>query len=669
MSTIDKASLIQIPSGYKNGKLYSVKPNPTYGSELVTNGDFATDSDWTKAPSGVSISGGSANFNASADSYIYQDIITVGKTYKVTFSGVVTSGAFYIGENGQASNIFTQGTYVNQEATFTVLASTRFIIRVNSAPFVGSIDNVSVKEITNIGDFTFSRSSSATRVNSEGLIETASVVSTTELVTNGDFATDSDWTKGSGWTISNGKATKSGTDLAYLTQSSLISVVGKTYRVKASITNITTGNIRIDNFTSGTTYTSNVEIDITYTATSTGVFRFLGWGGFDGSIDNVSVKEVFENDVPRLDYSGGASCASLLLESQRTNLLRHSTNFSGNWSLDDATKVSDSTISPDGNNNAITLIGNTNASRHNISQSASGSVTASLSVFAKAKELRYLQIASANSTNQYVNFDVSDGTIGTVGSSFSDAKIEDYGNGWYRCSVTSTNQYNAMYISLVSSLTSSWLESWTMSNNTDGLYLYGAQLEQGSYPTSYIPTTTATVTRTADVCNNAGTSATFNSTEGVLFAEIAALANDGTKRRITINNGSSTQFVQLEYSVTTNTIKVGVYNGSLQGFFTETLSDLTTFNKIAYSYKANEFKLFANGIQLSTTITSGTTFSSGTLSTLSFDNGASADDFYGNTKQLMTFNEALSDEELSDLTGQVNLSFNNLATFYNYTIL
>ena len=48
MSTIDKASLIQIPSGYKNGKLYSVKPTPTYGSELVTNGDFATDSNWSK---------------------------------------------------------------------------------------------------------------------------------------------------------------------------------------------------------------------------------------------------------------------------------------------------------------------------------------------------------------------------------------------------------------------------------------------------------------------------------------------------------------------------------------------------------------------------------------------------------------------------------------------
>ena len=62
MSTIDKASLIQIPSGYKNGKLYSVKPTPSYGSELVVNGDFATDSDWSKG-SNTTISNGEASFN------------------------------------------------------------------------------------------------------------------------------------------------------------------------------------------------------------------------------------------------------------------------------------------------------------------------------------------------------------------------------------------------------------------------------------------------------------------------------------------------------------------------------------------------------------------------------------------------------------------------------
>ena len=666
MSLLDKASLVQIPSGYGDGKLYSVKPTPTYGSELITNGDFSSDSDWSLG-SGWSIGSGSLNA-IGAGNYAVQTnvlaqntnaILKVQWTQTITsgtrlrffarnyndggsetvLSGSATDGGVYSNSNCVGSGTYTIYVSVTNGYSFKLLAESG-----NNA----TVDNVSVKEILVAdGDFDFSRSSSGTRVNAEGLIEVASVLGSEE-VTNGDFATDSDWTKGSGWTISGGKATKSGTDLAYLTQSSLISVIGKTYRVKASITNVTTGNIRIDNFTSGTTYTSNIEIDITYTATSVGVFRFLGWGGFDGSIDNVSVKEVIENDVPRLDYSGGACCASLLLEPQRTNLVTHSSDFSGGWALDDATKVSNSTTSPDGTVNAITLIGNTNASRHHISKVAAGSVTASLSVFAKAKELRYLQIASANITSQYVNFDVSDGTIGTVGSSFTDAKIEDYGNGWYRCSVTSTNQYNSMYISLVSSLTSSWLESWTMSNNTDGLYLYGAQVEQGDYATSYIPTSGSTVTRTADVCDNAGTSATFNDAEGVLFAEIAALANDGTNRTISISDGTNTNQIVIRFSSTANQVTAYITDGGvITAELTHTLTNALNYNKIGLKYKLNDVGLWVNGTEVATDTSA--TMPSG-FDELKFSRADGANDFYGKCKQLMVFDEALSDSELQALT-------------------
>ena len=521
------------------------------------------------------------------------------------------------------------------------------------------------------GDFDFSRSSSGTRVNSEGLIEVASVLGS-ELITNGDFATDSDWNKETGWTISGGNlvGTSVTTGLAY--QNSIVEA-GKKYKATFDVV-VTSGVIGLY-FDGGTGYqgltTTTQTVTVFFTAVTASPLYFRSSASnFTGTIDNVSVKEVFENDVPRLDYSGGASCASLLLEPQRTNVLVHSTIFYSGWSLDDATKVSDSTTSPDGTTNAITLIGNTNASRHNIAQGPGGAVTASLSVFAKAKELRYLQIASANNPSQYVNFDVSDGTVGTVGSNFSDAKIEDYGNGWYRCSVTSTNQYNAMYISLVSSLTSSWLESWTMSNNTDGLYLYGAQLEEGSYPTSYIPTTSSTVTRTADVCNNAGTSATFNSTEGVLFAEIAALADDSTQRFISLGDGTSNNRIILGYNNASNGIiffiRVG---GTLVANILTTINDIKNYNKLAVKWKENDFALWGNGVELGSDL-SGVSFASGVLDNLNFlDADGTTEPFYGKTKQLIYFDEALSDEELLDLTGQANLSFNNLATFYNYTIL
>ena len=89
MSLLDKASLIQIPSGYKNGKLYSVKPTPSYGSELAVNGDFTTDSDWTKG-SGWTIVNGEAVHTGSGD-YIEQGSLVQGTKYRVVI--VVTQAS------------------------------------------------------------------------------------------------------------------------------------------------------------------------------------------------------------------------------------------------------------------------------------------------------------------------------------------------------------------------------------------------------------------------------------------------------------------------------------------------------------------------------------------------------------------------------------------------
>ena len=103
---------------------------------------------------------------------------------------------------------------------------------------------------------------------------------------------------------------------------------------------------------------------------------------------------------------------------------------------------------------------------------------------------------------------------------------------------SSVTQSGRFIFTIVSSLSSGRL-SGTGDTTDMEFYIYGYQLENGAYKTSYIPTTTAPATRTADVCNNAGTSATFNSTEGVLFAEIAALADDSTQRFISLGDGTS----------------------------------------------------------------------------------------------------------------------------------
>ena len=163
---------------------------------------------------------------------------------------------------------------------------------------------LAVKPTNGDGDFTFSRNSSATRVNAQGLVENVQILSSnlvsngdfsqegSQLITNGDFATDSDWVKGTGWTISGGTANCDGTNFATISQSKIL-VVGKTYKYSFTISNLTQGGVRLFlGNTVGSTNSANGTFTgyITY---SSGSSIFLqARDSFIGSITNISVKEV-----------------------------------------------------------------------------------------------------------------------------------------------------------------------------------------------------------------------------------------------------------------------------------------------------------------------------------------------------------------------------------------
>ena len=183
-------------------------------------------------------------------------------------------------------------------------------------------------------------------------------------------------------------------------------------------------------------------------------------------------------------------------------------------------------------------------------------------------------------------------------------------------------------------------------------YVWGAQLEVGSYPTSYIPNfgTALGVTRNQDIFTRDGIGSLINSTEGVLFVEMAALSDDLTYRRISLSDSTEDNRISISYDDVSNTISGQVFVGGVeQSLLTYVLSDITEFSKIALKYKVNDFELWVDGYEIATGV-SGSVFPQGTLNSLSFDNGSSVQNFFGKVKQLQVYDTTLTVSQLENLT-------------------
>ena len=370
--------------------------------------------------------------------------------------------------------------------------------------------------------------------------------------------------------------------------------------------------------------------------------------------------ETMGANVPRLDYSGGG-CPVLLTEGQRTNLLPYSSDFS-NASWDTSrieTPYISGVVSPDGTLNAYTLemsSGQTNGGgvfKTGISISGDNS----FSVFAKKKTSKYLALGDTGLTSNAVYFDLENGVVGTTYN--ATGEIQDFGNGWYRCTMKYTlTSSNAKFIY------QSNIDGTTLGGvvGGDSIYIYGAQLEAGSYPTSYIKTEGSAVTRNGDQVFGAGDASTFNDSEGVLMVDISALAAAPT-RAITIGDGTNSNRIQFYYN-SSNVLNGNVINVGSQVTGFSYSGDSNIPNKVALKYKVNDFSFWVNGFKIAVD-TNGITPVG--LNELQFNNGAGASPFYGKTKQVQYFNTALTDSELEKLTSWA--SFIEMAQAQNYNII
>ena len=375
-------------------------------------------------------------------------------------------------------------------------------------------------------------------------------------------------------------------------------------------------------------------------------------------------------NVPRLEYpliDGVVNgCPSLKLEPQRTNLIQYSEDFSQSvWNTWQSTKTLSNNINPKGTNGYYE-ISHTGSSSDNpntrlTNVSLNGSYT--LSFFIKINQSRYisLSIEDYNGDRARVYFDTTNKTFTTitnVGSPITNTSYSEFSNGWIRISL-SVNLLNAVYDEVGIGI---YNPSGSFpSASGEVISVFGAMLEEQSYATSYIPTNGSTVTRNAETCNGAGDAATFNDSEGVLMAEISALADDGTSRRISISDGGISNRVSIEIDETADRLRLFIDSNSLQ----VNNIGLTNFTKICGKYKANDYSLWVNGFELATLTTSSNVPSG--LDRLNFDGGNLGNDFYGNTKQLQYYNSALTDSELEKLTSWT--SFSDMANGQQYSII
>jgi hypothetical protein len=361
--------------------------------------------------------------------------------------------------------------------------------------------------------------------------------------------------------------------------------------------------------------------------------------------------EEVASGVPRLDYLN-SSCPRLILEPQRSNLALWSENFdNAAWTKIRCTVTANTLVSPDGNTNADTLVADvgTNTSYGVDSAILTGTGIFTASVFAKKGNSNWMYIRQGSSaggtTLVRAWFDLNNGTIGSTSPAAISHKIEDYGNGWYRCSMTFEVLSGGVPRPQFRISTGDEVVSFD-SDGTQSINLWGAQCEAGAYGTSYVKTEAATVTRLADQASKTGISSLIGQTEGTLFIDMEFEAYDNLAKWIAF--------------LRTGSAYIGIYTDNVSRFIAEVansgvsqfISSTYTFSvgqryKLAIAYKANDFAFYVNGTQVATD-------NSGTVpATSQFDlqYNTTANNLTARTyNQTLLFKTRLSNEKLAEIT-------------------
>ena len=347
--------------------------------------------------------------------------------------------------------------------------------------------------------------------------------------------------------------------------------------------------------------------------------------------------------------------------------MQYSENLAGaSWTTGDNTRTANYATSPDGTTNATRIVPNTNNVAHPTYQVITVGASTSITAYAKADGYNFFQIyggeasgVSGSSARFSVVVNLSTFAVDTIDTiSSSQVNITNMGNGWAKITINNFTQFTSgNYFLAVAAIPSSGLSRNSVldigyaGNGTSGVLAYGIQVEAGSYPTSYIPTTSASVTRVADAASKTGISSLIGQSEGTIFADIPAqIFNYSAYQTVSLiypSAGLGSTYFHLYKYINSRTLYFEVWNSSPQCSINFAMSDNTRY-KIAATYKNNDFALYVNGTQIGTD-TSGT-IASVTYSTLQIG----YDSFNANPQmalsQFVLFKTRLTNDQLAALT-------------------
>ena len=321
---------------------------------------------------------------------------------------------------------------------------------------------------------------------------------------------------------------------------------------------------------------------VTFTRASSGTYV-----GSDGLLKTATTNE------PRFDHNPlTGECLGLLVEEQRTNLLRQSENLGTTWVANGLLAFgSGSTLNaitaPDGATTADLITENTATAQHNVYQTVTTTGQKTFSVFAKQgpgnRLLRLVDFNATNGAQAETYFNLSTGAVvsGT-------GTIRAFSNGWYCCSITTTTTVTSNYYISISS--GNGVFSYT-GDGTSGIYVWGAQLEAGAFPTGYIPTTASAATRSADVVDVLD--AAIANGIRTLYLEFRSPAS-GTRGVASLNDNTANERTSVITSGTDPRLVVvdgGVEQANIDGG----MITASTRTRVAVRINANDFAISING--------------------------------------------------------------------------